>query len=179
MPKPHVLFVCHGNIHRSAIAEAILRRLLKTHNLGHGLTTSSRGLCGATPLVGPPQHKNLRHYPAEWAASEPALREFRVDLNAHEARPITAADVDEAAIILAMERRVLDGLDYSLIKLFPDARPRMRLFLELDDRSEDIPDMYGNSAADAHRAVVATIADVLKRRFVRLTNWVESNLEQA
>lgn len=83
-----VLFVCTGNTCRSAMAEAIARRVATSHPALH-ITCSS---AGTSAWDGAP-------------ASDGALLvglERQLDLNAHRARALTREIVDESDLILGM-----------------------------------------------------------------------------
>jgi protein-tyrosine phosphatase len=85
-----ILFVCHGNICRSPMAEGYLRKLLKDNGID-GVVVDSAGI-GA-----------LSGYPASENACEVArLNGF--SLEDHRARQITVADLEEAEEVLVMEK---------------------------------------------------------------------------
>src|SRR5690348_647746 len=85
-----VLLVCTGNICRSPLAEALLRRALEERDL-KGVEVSSAGT-GAWDGA-----------PASEGAYLVGL-EQGIDLSGHRARLLTPAMVDEADLILAMSR---------------------------------------------------------------------------
>jgi protein-tyrosine phosphatase len=82
----HVIFVCKGNICRSAFAE---KALLKRLN-GKGLRVESCGLQAASGTI-PPDEAIL------------AAAEFGVDLSGHRARTPEECGMSEADLIMAME----------------------------------------------------------------------------
>lgn len=86
----HVLMVCSGNTCRSPMAAALLRQLAEAEGPS-GLTVSSAGTAAMTGA------------PASEGAFLVAL-EAGLDLSAHQARPLTAAMVRDADLILAMSR---------------------------------------------------------------------------
>lgn len=84
----NVLFVCSGNVCRSPLAEAMLRRLAAQRRVG-GVTVSSAGTAAWDGA------------PASEGSYLVAL-EHGLDLSAHQARQITAGIVAEADLILCM-----------------------------------------------------------------------------
>lgn len=86
----HVLFVCTGNICRSPLAEALMRREL-TERRRHDVTVSSAGI-GAWDGA-----------PASEGAYLVAM-ENGLDLSEHRARLLTADLVEHADLILTMSR---------------------------------------------------------------------------
>ena len=139
----HILVVCVGNICRSPMAEALLKRELREQD---GFTVESAGL-GA--LVG---------YPASEFSIE-LMDELGVDITAHRARQIHPDMVNAADLVLVMEaghKRAIDDAD-------PTARGKVHRLGEWQDRDID----------DPYRQPKAAFADALEdiREGVRL--WVE------
>ena len=139
----HILVVCVGNICRSPMAEALLKRELREQD---GFTVESAGL-GA--LVG---------YPASEFSIE-LMDELGVDITAHRARQIHPDMVNAADLVLVMEaghKRAIDDAD-------PTARGKVHRLGEWQDKDID----------DPYRQPKAAFADALEdiREGVRL--WVE------
>lgn len=92
-PRPMTLLVlCHGNICRSPIAAALLRRELAAF----GIDVQSAGFIGFN-----------RPAPAEAVA---AAERYNVDLSNHRSRPVTVESVRDADLIVVMDaiqRRLL------------------------------------------------------------------------
>jgi protein-tyrosine-phosphatase/predicted ATP-grasp superfamily ATP-dependent carboligase len=102
-----ILFVCHGNIIRSALAEALLRRELADRD---ALEIASAGI----------------HAVAGRAADERACQvahELGVSLQGHRAQPLTAELVDRSQLIFVMDHRNEAGL----VSRFPSASGRLFL----------------------------------------------------
>lgn len=103
-----ILFVCLGNIIRSAFAAELLR----SRSLGRvDVVIRSAGL-DATP-----------NGPAHPTAVQCARR-FGLDLNAHRTRRLDRSDIDEADLLLAME---IDHV-VEINRLFPQHRCKVYLF---------------------------------------------------
>ncbi len=83
----NLLFLCTGNTCRSPMAAAIFQKEAEKH----GLTASVRS-AGLAAAAGEPASSNAVE----------ACREIGVDLSAHRSRPVTAADLVWADLILVM-----------------------------------------------------------------------------
>jgi protein-tyrosine phosphatase len=115
-----ILFVCFGNIIRSAFAAELLRMRVAHPDL----RVSSVGL-NATP-----------NDPAHPTAVQCA-RQFGVDLSGHRTRRIAPSDVEEADLLLAMEiNHVVE-----IHRLFPQHRQKVYLFgCLLNEEQLDVAD---------------------------------------
>ena len=171
MGKKTILVICNGNIHRSAIAERCLARAIQQRGLGEEFLVLSRGLqgTGGTAL---PRHFNLRDYPLEWKLSEPVLDKLGIDLSGHVAKPVSEYNVAESSIILAMDRKTLIYQPNSLVVQFPAYGFKMRLFRELEGKTEDVPDCAESDNPDLHEHVIGLINRVSQ-------NYVEVLIEYA
>ena len=139
----HILVVCVGNICRSPMAEALLRRELRGQD---GFTVESAGL-GA--LVGHPASEH----------SVALMDELGLDISAHRARQIHPDMVSAADLVLVMEaghRRALDDAD-------PTARGKVHRLGEWQDR--DI--------ADPYRRERVAYEDALRDIQAGVASWVE------
>lgn len=126
-----ILFVCYGNIIRSALAEALFRRHSAAVAAG-GVRVRSAGLAA----------KPGREADARAVA---AGRAMGVDLEAHRAQPLTQQLVDDADVIYVMDRLN----EAQLLTRFPTARPKLRRLgsLARAGRSDVIADPYVLDAA--------------------------------
>ena len=139
----HILVVCVGNICRSPMAEALLKRELREQG---GFTVESAGL-GA--LVG---------HPASEFSIE-LMDELGVDITAHRARQIHPDMVREADLVLVMEaghKRAVDDAD---------ATARGKVFRLGEWQDLDIDDPY--------RQPKTAFADALKDIELGVASWVE------
>lgn len=167
--KKLILSVCHGNIHRSVIAELCIKKVFAEQGLETGYEVLSRGLQG-TCGTARPRFPNLRHYNLEWRLSRPFLEEFGIVVpNEQTATPIDQEIAKRAALILVMDREVLCGRPKSaasnLVTQFPDYGFKMRLYRELCGEVGDFQDCFGEYNPEQYRAVIEEIYSIARGRF--------------
>jgi protein-tyrosine-phosphatase/predicted ATP-grasp superfamily ATP-dependent carboligase len=150
LPRPvtSVLFVCHGNIMRSAAAAGFLREELRAA----GITDVRVASAGTHAHDG--RAADVR--------AQDAARQLGLSLRDHTASKLTATLVAEHDVIFAM-----DELNYvNIATTFPDARPKLRLFGGMTAtgsyRAHEIADPYMTSPGEVN----ATIAQI--KRYVAL-----------
>lgn len=130
MTEPrHVVFVCTGNICRSAMAEHLLRHWAKARGLA--LETSSCGIAAESWYEVP-------------AAARRQLEGEGVPPFEHKARLATREALKRGDLILAMTRAHYDHI----VERFPELTSRTRLFREQAGfGEEDVADPMGGSDA--------------------------------
>lgn len=135
-----ILFVCHGNIIRSALAGALAR-----HHSGT-LANDFPRVTSAGLAARPGREADAR--------AVAAGRALGVDLSAHRAQALTRELVDEAAVIFVMDRLN----EAQLLARFPDATRKLRRLGALAVMGDDdvIADPYVLDA-DAVSAVAVRI----------------------
>jgi protein-tyrosine-phosphatase len=136
-----VVFVCLGNICRSPMAEGLLRKMRPD------LSVSSAGI---SALMG------------SGAAHEALLvmRDYGVDISDHAARQVDWEMVQEADLVLTMERYQRERLK----KAYPEADGKIYTLKEYAGLGGDIPDPYG-AAREFYEAVAREIEEALVTGF--------------
>ena len=134
-----VVFICTGNICRSAMAEAVARTRLAER----GVQFESAGLYA---LSGTPA--------SDHAAT--AVAEMGSDASDHEARPITREMAEGADNIYVMTRAHREAL----LHMGADLEDKVEL---LDPAGADIPDPFGQDL-EVYRAVRDRIVNAIESR---------------
>ena len=143
-----ILFVCSGNICRSAYAAAKLKQLTQ----GMAIQIAS---AGTLRIVG------------QKAAPEmlETARENGVELEDHRSSALSRLFIDSSDLIFAMAPEHRD----IILSICPDAEKRTLLLgMFLDEPQEELEDPMGK-APEIYRAVAAQIDEAL-------TNWVQKRL---
>lgn len=94
----HILFVCHGNICRSPMAEFIMKELIR--RAGREGELSADSVAATTEEIGHDMYPPARR----------KLRAMGIPFAPRAARLITAEDAEKAAVILAMDEENLRHL---------------------------------------------------------------------
>lgn len=115
-----IIFVCTGNTCRSAMAEAMFKKMFSEKNIRgvhlrgihlKNIEVISRGVAASPRFQVPDTVKEL-------------MREENIDISKHQAQRITAKDVEESDLILVME--TWQGVD--IVQQFPQAESKTFLF---------------------------------------------------
>jgi protein-tyrosine-phosphatase len=160
--KEIILFVCLGNIHRSVLAETVLKQSLGSTSK---YDVISRGIQGMYPHM-PPKHANLSCYTEQWEASRPILEELTVPLDHfihRDAVPLDKETVANAHMIIAMDANV-----YSILQnTFPEFRNTIVRFSDVVRSSEQANDCAESRNESEHRKtnmfIVEGIRNVLSK----------------
>ena len=148
MPVQDILVICSGNICRSPFAEGYLRLRLAQRGRQH-VQVQSAGTLG---IVGSPASSD----------SIALAQEVGFDLSEHRSRAVTFDAVDEAGIILVMEK----AHRRELTRLFPEEAERVHLLSEFHPavsdpaRAPDIFDPIGLPVED-YRRCFALVRDCI------------------
>ena len=118
-----VLFVCHGNICRSPMAEHIFRNLVRLAGVSEQYEVSSAAI--STEEIW-----NGRGNPMDWRAQR-VLNAHGIPFEPGEARQITAQDIAENDLVILMDEGNRRGLRRLLGGLLDNVSPeKVRLLLE-------------------------------------------------
>ncbi len=134
-----ILFVCHGNICRSPLAESVFAHMLREKGLSHKYSVNSAAT--STEELGNPPHPG----------TVKKLREMGIPLVPHRARQITWADYCQYDLILAMDDWNIRNLRRMLRN---DPEGKLHKLLSFADSQRDIADPWYTGNFDA------TYADV-------------------
>jgi protein-tyrosine phosphatase len=122
------VFVCFGNIMRSAMAEFLMRRELSGAGIEHQVHIVSAGL-----------HATAGREAHPWA--QQASEDFGISLAEHRAKPLTRAMVEQADGVLAMDFQN----KAELLTLYPEFKEKIFMlsaYAEGPWQYREIPDPY-------------------------------------
>ena len=122
-----IMFVCLGNICRSAMAECIMTDMVKRKGLASYFRIDSAGTSS--------EEEGNGIYPA--AARK--LSEMSVPTLPHRAKQLTMSDYDEFDVILCMEQRNVDSAKRIL---GGDKNGKVKRLLDLSDNPRNIADPW-------------------------------------
>jgi protein-tyrosine phosphatase len=135
-PAKRLLFVCHGNIIRSPLAEHLFLHLGALAGLDGQYEADSAGT-SSEELGNPPDIRMLRIAAAHG-----------LDYSGR-ARRVTPADLDRFDLILAMDRR--NQRDLLALARTPEPRAKIRMLREFDPQTHgeiDVPDPWYDDQAE-------------------------------
>jgi protein-tyrosine-phosphatase/predicted ATP-grasp superfamily ATP-dependent carboligase len=148
-----VLFVCSGNIIRSALAEAMLRDLLPK---GSAIRARSAGVLATQGRTAD-------------ARATTAARQFGLSLEGHRSTPLSEALARDSDLIV-----VMDDLNWSVLaQRFPAAIPKTHLLAEAFPETEappEINDPFGGGLID-----VIECATRIRRHVARMYEAMKEN----
>ncbi|GLB47218.1 protein-tyrosine-phosphatase [Philodulcilactobacillus myokoensis] len=151
----HVLFVCLGNVCRSAMAEAIFKRIVKEKHLQDRIQIKSAGT----------SDEEQGHYPLPEVRS--VLRQHGLDPSKLHAKQITIQDINWADYIIGMDhqnilnlKRITPANQQSKIHLCLNINPKLR--------NQEIPDPW-------YTRRFAFTYDVLNQNLPLWLNYIVQN----
>lgn len=113
-----VLFICHGNICRSPLAEYMMKREIASRGVEDSFTVISRAT--STEELGNPVYPPMASL----------MRQHGFEFGSHRARQITRKEFDESDMIVAMDQNNLRNLG----RMFgPLEKGRIRLLSDFTD----------------------------------------------
>lgn len=122
-----VLFICHGNICRSPMAEFVLRDMAARRGLGDRLFVASAAT--STEEIGNPVHRGTRE----------KLREHGISTDGKRAVQLKKSDYDQYDYLLGMESWNLTNM---MRILKNDPEHKVHRLLDFSDRPRDIADPW-------------------------------------
>ena len=125
--KIRVLFVCHGNICRSTMAEFVMKDLVEKQGLSDDFFIDSAAT--STDEIGNGVHRG----------TVKKLREAGVPVGEHRARQITKADYEKYDYIVGMDGQNLRNMRRMLPE---DTEKKICLLLDFTDKPRDIADPW-------------------------------------
>ena len=122
-----ILFVCHGNICRSPMAEFVMRDMVEKAHLSHAISVASAAT--SSEELGNPVYPPVRSL----------LRTHGIDCSGKTARQMTAADYDNYDLLICM-----DGANLRNMQRICGGDPdnKMHLLLDYTDRPGSVADPW-------------------------------------
>ncbi len=141
MEKIKVLFICHGNICRSTMAEYVMKDLVRKEGLESEFYIDSAAT--SREEIGNPVHRGTRR----------KLQEVGIPCGSHRARQMTAKDYEKFDFLVGMDSWNIRNME----RIIGNGDPESKVYKLLDftDRKgEDIADpWYTGNFDDTYRDV--------------------------
>ena len=122
-----ILFVCHGNICRSTMAQYVMQDLVEKNGLAESFFIDSAAT--STEEIGNPVDPRTRR----------KLQEERIHCGNHRARQMTRADYEEFDYLIGMDRNNLHNM---MRMLKDDPLGKVSLLLDWTEKPRDIADPW-------------------------------------
>ncbi|MFW6115870.1 MAG: low molecular weight protein arginine phosphatase [Chloroflexota bacterium] len=152
-----VLFVCTGNICRSPMAAALLRRRLNDDQERRQWRVISAGTWASD---GRPA--------SAYAIDEMSARE--IDLGGHRSRRVDEGLMDQADLVLVMTQNHAEALSAA----FPDHAHKVHLLSEMVGKTYNISDPYGGTRLEYARAA-QELEQLIDAGYERLVTLAETD----
>lgn len=136
-----ILFICHGNICRSPMAEFVMKDLVKKENLNDNFFIASAAT--STEEIGNPVHYGTKN----------KLKEVNISVDGKVAVQLTKSDYDKYDYLIAMDNYNLKNIS-KIIKNDPENK--ISLLLDFTNDKRDIADPWYTGNFDK------TYDDILK-----------------
>lgn len=122
-----ILFICHGNICRSPMAEYVMKKLVSDAGLSDGYEISSAAT--STEEIGNPVYPPARR----------KLAEHGITCGGHSARQMTRADYDRYDLLIGMDRENMDSMRRIC---GGDPTRKQHLLMDYTDRPGNVADPW-------------------------------------
>lgn len=144
-----ILFICHGNICRSTMAEYVMKHLVR--QAGRETEFFIDSAATSTEEIGAPVHNGTRR----------KLTQMGIPCGDHRARQVTWADYKEFDLLVAMDSANIRNLRYMLRN---DPAGKIRKMLDFTCRPGDVADPWYTGDFDAtYRDVLEGCTGLLER----------------
>lgn len=145
-----VMFVCHGNICRSTMAEFVFKDMVVKKGYKDKIIVHSTGTASSTEENGSPVYPGTRQ----------KLAEVGISCKGKISCQVTREHCDKADYILVMDKNNLRNLQKYLDD---DSRPKVRRLLEVAGRGGDIADpWYTGNFDDTYQDVLVGCTALLE-----------------
>lgn len=124
-----IMFICTGNICRSAMAEKLLKKKIEDKNFVKDFLVFSSGLYAYLGDV------------STYEAIKIMKDEYQIDLSTHRATPTSSSNIQDMDLILVMTKSHKDFV----INMYPNLAQKVFLLREYVGLDGDILDPYGGN----------------------------------
>ena len=146
-----ILFVCHGNICRSPMAEYVFRDMMEKAGRGDEVEIASAAT--STEELGNPVYPPARR----------KLSEYGISCKGHSAHQITRQEYAYYDMIICMDRNNLRNLRYVIGE---DTDSKVIRLLDLTDHPRDVADpWYTDDFDTCYRDIVEGLTALMHREF--------------
>lgn len=121
-----ILFVCHGNICRSPMAEFILKDMVRKAGISEQFEIASAAT--STEEIGNPLYYAARQI----------LMQHGIACSGHQARQLTRADGDQYDLLIGMDNANIRNMR----RICPQAINKIRLLLSYTSRTREVDDPW-------------------------------------
>lgn len=148
----HIMFVCHGNICRSPMAEFVLRNRVEERGLSHLFNIASPAT--STEEIGNPVHHGTRK----------KLKEYNISVEGKKAIQLKKADYKKYDYLIGMEQ--VNIMNMQRILGEKDGR-KIRRLLDFSERPRDIADPwytgdFDETYEDVYEGCIALLETILQ-----------------